>query len=178
MRLLSVACFLAIGASGCSTTTHLAKVEDVNPKVEGAVATISLKSDGEREVRDIRMKADSTTFVDLSSMDTVRIPTNNLKSVSISHQVGGALEGLMWGALGGTGLALVSTIGMSGGEGAGMGPFVLGSIVLGGTAGIVLGAIKGHNYTFILPEDSTALPTRGSDNKENDSAHERPPSAP
>ncbi|MGA9120265.1 MAG: hypothetical protein WB699_12955, partial [Bacteroidota bacterium] len=135
MRFHPVVYVLVLGAWGCSTTTHVAKVEDVNPKVEGAAATICLKSDGERKVRDISVKADSTTFVGPSSMDTVRIPTRNIKSIRLTHHVGGALEGLMWGALGGTGFALVTTIGMSGGgdEGMGKGLLALGSMVLGGT---------------------------------------------
>jgi hypothetical protein len=82
--------------------------------------------------------------------------TGDIKSVQVTHRIGGALEGLMFGALGGLGVGLVATIGShSGGdEGMGRGLLRMLTTVLGGAGGFIIGAIKGHDYTFIMPQDS------------------------
>jgi hypothetical protein len=75
----------------------------------------------------------------------------------------------MFGGLGGLGVGVVLWGGghSGGDEGMGRGLMMLGMMVLGGTGGLVVGAIKGHDYTYSFPPDSmqsrSPVPSRRED---------------
>jgi hypothetical protein len=129
---------------------------DANRKVGDGAATLNLRSGASFDGRDLQFGQGSTRFIDRTNDSLVQVYTKDIKSVTIVHRGGGVLEGLMFGALGGLGVGLLaaSPLHSGGDEGMGKGYLVLVSIVAGGTGGLVIGAIKGHDYTFILPQDS------------------------
>ncbi len=157
-RISSVFCFIALATSGCSSTILLTSALDANRKVGHGAADIILTSGRRYAAHAMCIQTDSTEFIDSGSLDTVRIPTHSIHSIQIVHHGGGALEGLMLGGLGGTAFGLFTTIGTgsSGNASMGKGLWVIATTVVGATGGLVFGAIKGHDYTYICPIDSTS----------------------
>ena len=144
--------------SGCSSTLELTSVADANKEIGKGSATVLLKSGQEYDGREVDARADSTRFVDSKAGTTLQFPTGEIRSIRVVHRGGGAIEGLLFGGLGAGALGLALTAGMKtgGDEGMGKGLVVLTSFVVGGAGGIVFGVIKGHDYTFVFPDDSVA----------------------
>ncbi len=141
---------------GCSTTSQLTSPIDANSKVGEGNATLNLRSGASYDCREVRFGQDSTRILSRANDSLFFVPTKDVKSVQITHRFGGGLEGLLLGGFGGVGVGLLAGSGMhSGGdEGMGKGLLVLATSFLGATGGMVVGAVKGHEYTFAFPHDS------------------------
>lgn len=151
-------------ASGCSSVVELASTTDANRKIGEGAATVRLKSGQDYAGREVSVEEDSTRFVDRDTEDILRFPTQDIRSIQITHHGGGALEGLLFGGLGGgaVGLALGIGMGTSGDEGMGKGLLALTGLAAGTVGGLVFGAIKGHEYTFVFPDDSVTMGEKSS----------------
>ena len=145
--------------SGCSSTIRLTSVDEANQKVGGGSATLSLRSDKEYDARAIDIGRDSTRFIERDTDSIRRLPTRSIRSIRLTHRGGGALEGVMFGGLGGgvAGLLIFSGYSRGGDEGMGRGLGILSMTVLGAAGGLVAGIIKGHDYTFIFPDDHETM---------------------
>jgi uncharacterized protein YceK len=153
MRSIAVAALSIVLLSGCSTTASLVSPTEANQKVGDGSAVLNLRSGRSYRCRDVQVGMDSTRFVDRTTDSVVVVQTHDLKSVEVTHHAGGALEGLLFGGIGGAGFGLLagSGMGQGGDEGMGKGLLVLATTVVGATGGVIIGVIKGHNYTFIFP---------------------------
>jgi hypothetical protein len=148
--------FISLFVSGCSSTVELSSAVDANREIGEGAATVSLKSGQEYEGREVRVSTDSTRFVDRNAKDILQFPNQDIRSIRVAHHGGGAVEGLLFGGLGGGALGLALGIGMdtSGDEGMGKGLLLITCMAVGSVGGLTFGAIKGHDYTFVFPNDS------------------------
>jgi len=144
-------------ASGCSSTVVLTSPVEANRRIGAYEGTVRLRSGVEYEVRQIHVFADSTGFVDCSNDSTLHMPNRSIESIRICHHGGGAIEGLLFGGLGGTAAGLTLGIGLSsnGDEGTGKGLLALTGLAIGSAGGLALGGIKGHDYALVFPQDSS-----------------------
>ena len=140
--------------AGCSTTQQLASCADANRKVGGGTAMLHLRSGLAYEAEQIHVTQDSTMFINSENDSLVVLPTGVIKSFRLTHHGGGALEGLLFGGLGGVSIGLLAA------ENGGGGAAFYGGII-GGIGGAIVGGLKGHNYTFILPADSVGGHSKG-----------------
>lgn len=156
MRISFCLCLIGLLVSGCSSTIDLTSAVDVNRKIGEGTATVYLKSGQEHNAQEVHVRTDSTVFVDRSTEEILQFPTGDIQSIYITHRGAGAIEGLLFGGLGGYALGLASASGISTNEG-GRGAAIFISLVAGGVGGLVYGAVKGHDYTFVFPHDSTTV---------------------
>jgi uncharacterized protein YceK len=161
MRSVAFAFSITLMFSGCSSTLRLNSAEDANRKIGGSAATMHLNSGVAYEGRQVEVGKDSVRFVDQDSACLRQFPIRDIRSIQVTHRAGGVLEGLLFGGLGGcmTGGIFLSVFGR-GGDGAGGGVALLALTVAGGTGGLILGAVKGHVYTFTFPNDSVVAGNR------------------
>ena len=147
-----------ISLPGCSSTVELASATDANRKIGNNDAIVRLRSGQEYEAREVHVRDDSTRFVDCKLEETVQIPTRSIETIRISHHGGGAMEGLLFGGLGGGALGFGLGVGPGnhGDEGMGKGLLLISGLAVGTVGGLVIGAIEGHVYTFVLPRDTVA----------------------
>ena len=180
MKISFCLCLICLLVPGCSSTVELTTTVDVNRKIGESAATVYLNSGQEYEAREVHVRTDSTLFVDRNTEDILRLPTRDIRSIQVAHHFGGAAEGLLFGGLGGGTLGLALTAGMStsGEEGSGRGLAIFTSLVVGGIGGLVYGAIKGHDYTFVFPSDSVVVGARTPDINMSSSTHQIDGSAP
>jgi hypothetical protein len=150
------AILVAVLVSGCSTTSGLTNSEDANRKVGDGNATLNLRSGRSCDGREFQFGKDSTRFKKRTDDSVMWVPTKDISSVKITDRSGGALEGLMLGGFGGAGVGLLAGSGThSGGDdGMGKGLLLMATTFVGATGGLVFGAIKGHDYTFMFSSDS------------------------
>lgn len=148
----------SIALPSCSSTVQLASALDANRKRRNNDAIVRLRSGQQYEAREVHVRADSTGFVDYSIEEPVQVPTRSIESIRISHHGGGAMEGLLFGGLGGgaLGFGLGVGLGNHGDEGMGKGLLLISGLAVGTVGGLVIGAIEGHVYTFVLPRDTVA----------------------
>lgn len=146
------------------STVELATPTDANKKIGEGDAIMYLKSGQEYEVREMNVMMDSTKCVDKMTKQTVMFPTDEIQSIKMTHHGGGALEGLLFGGLGGSALGLVLGLGMGtgGDEGMGRGLLVFTGLATGTVGGFMFGIIKGHEYTFVFPDDSVTVKEKSS----------------
>jgi hypothetical protein len=147
MRVSIIVCVLTLAASGCSSTKQVSSLAILNRSIGSGPAIVHMKSGEGFEARRVTVGADSTRFLSGDHATLVAIPTNTVKSIQVTHHGGGALEGLVFGAFGG-GLLFVT---MRNSE---YGLFGLVMIVVGGLGGVTYGAIAGHDYTYVFPQDT------------------------
>jgi hypothetical protein len=142
---------------GCSTTSRLASAPDANRKLGRGSALLTMRSGESVRCYQAEFGPDSSHFLCGLNDSLTRVSTRDIDMVQVTHHLGGALEGLIVGGFGGLGVGLVAGTGYGSGgdEGMGRGWMILSMMVLGGTGGAVVGAIKGHDYTYIFPPDST-----------------------
>ena len=124
MRFVVLTGLLGAFCSGCSTTLGLSSVPDANRKVGGGSAIVTMRSGVSLPCRQAKFGEDSTHFICASNDSLVQVSSRDIKSVRVTNRLGGCLEGLILGGMGGLGV------------------------------GLVVGAIKGHDYTYIFPVDS------------------------
>ena len=161
MKLSFVLFFTSLLFASCTSTIQLSSEADANKKIGKGGATIYLKSGREFSGRQLFVRADSIQFVDADIADTLRFPTDDVESIEVRHHGGGAFEGFIFGGLGGCAFGLTAGLGASssGEAGAAKGLLVFTGLTVGSVGGLVIGAIKGHTYTFIPPTDSTTIPS-------------------
>lgn len=149
-------CLSCLIISGCSSTVELTSAVNAHRRIGAGSVVVQLKSGQEFAGRDLNVRADSTLFIDRKTEDTLRFSTRDIRSVQVTHHGGGAVEGLFLGGLGGGALGFVLSSGLnsSGDEGMGKGLAILTGLLGGGAGGLVLGAVYGHDYTFVFPGDS------------------------
>jgi hypothetical protein len=126
-----------------------------------------MKSGEGFEARRVTFGADSTRFLTGDPDTLMAIPTNSVKSIRITHHGGGALEGLIIGSASGGVFFIASKISPS--LDASYGGVLL--LLAGGLGGATFGAIAGHDYTFVFPEDSLGAKERSFRTVEPDSIH-------
>ena len=158
MRISFCLCIMSFLISGCSSTVELSSAVDANRKIGEGSATVYLKSGQAYDGREVDVRADSTQFIDRTTEDILRFPTGHIESIQVTHHGGGAIEGLLIGGLGGGALGLAAASGISTNEG-GRGGAIFINLVAGGVGGLVYGAVKGHDYTFVFPDDSITVET-------------------
>ena len=180
MRISVCLCFISLLVSGCSSTVELPSAVDANRKIGDGAATIFLKSGQQYDTREVHVHADSTQFVDRKTEDVLQFSTREIQSIQVTHHGGGALEGLLFGGLGGgvLGLTLGIGTGTSGDEGMGKGLLLLTGLAVGSVGGFTYGAITGHDYTFVFPSDSVVVGARTPDINMSSSTHQIDGSAP
>jgi hypothetical protein len=156
MKLATMVFIMASVFSACSSTIRLTSPLDANRKVGGGPADLHLRSGLTYDGRQVHVSQDSTRFFNQSNDSLIQLPTRNIESIRVTHHGGGALEGLMFGGLGGCGVGILAGIGLASGgdEGMGRGLLALGALTLGASCGLIIGAVKGHDYTFIMPTDT------------------------
>lgn len=151
--------------------------DQFNEAMAGSSATVVLMSGREFRAREIQARKDSTSFLDEEELR--QVATRDIRYVQRTDRWGGALEGLMFGTFG-TGLVAYTygSVSADGGDQRELGIALLtiSGAAIGGVAGIVLGVIRGHRYTFEFvqePEttsvgESDQNPVRGRVLKSND----------
>ena len=145
--------------SGCSTTIQLSSPLDANRKINGGSATLTANSGVVYHGCEIQISRDSTRFENQDNDSLLCLAMRDLRSIEIVHHGGGAVEGLVFGGLGGLGIGLIAGLGKGSGgdEGMGRGLLALGTTVLGSVGGLIVGALSGHVITLIMPPDSVGM---------------------
>ena len=142
--------------NSCSTTYRASSPEEANRKIAGRDAKVILTGGREYEAREILVRKDSSSFIDNNTNDIQVVSTHDIVSIQRTDRWGGALEGLMFGALGGgvTGFALTSPSSHGDQAGLGVALATFHGIAIGGIGGLIYGVTEGHVYTVELEKDS------------------------
>jgi len=157
IRISSIILFCII-LSGCTTTVHLRSPQDVNRSIHDSSAKLNTKSGITYYAQGIEVSNDTTRFIDQTDNIPLCIQTQDIVSIQLTHHFPGAIEGVLWGSLGGLATGLVLGIVMAPGSdsdsGMGRGLLALGAMVFGGAGGFLFGLASGHSYVYVLPKDS------------------------
>lgn len=140
----------------CSSTVQLNSVSEAMPKLRNRDAKINLNSGQSLNCRQISLDKEFIFCISQGDGNRLRIPTKDIKSIEVKHGVGGALEGLVIGGTAGAGIGYLAVSGSNGGDRLGRGLAVISGGAIGGLTGLIIGSLQGHNYTLILPQDSTS----------------------
>jgi hypothetical protein len=148
--------FLSVILAGCASTTRIGSPDDANRMIGSGSALLVLRTGEQLDVRSIHCEADSLSFVDGETDSACRMAIHEIQSVHVRHYGAGAIEGFLFGAIGGGAVGWLAGIGLpsSGEENLGKGLLAAGGIVCGGLGGLVVGAVSGHDHTYEMPEDS------------------------
>lgn len=141
----------------CSSTVHLKSASEAVPKLKNRDAVIHFKSGQALNCRQISLEKDHLICTSLENGSLLKVPNEDIESINVKHGLGGTLEGLFIGGTAGAGIGYLATAGIKGSE-AGLfrGIVIVTGGAIGGLTGIVVGCIRGHRYTLILPQDSLA----------------------
>ena len=162
VTLLFVGCSSSYTVGSKQTTSggKFRSFDQFNEAMAGSSSTVVLMSGREFRAREIQARKDSTSFVDEEELR--QVSTRDIRYVQRTDRWGGALEGLMFGTFG-PGLVAYTygSVIADGGDQRELGIALLtiSGAAIGGVAGIVLGVIKGHRYTFefvLEPEITSA----------------------
>ncbi|MFN0158916.1 MAG: hypothetical protein ACKVRP_12700 [Bacteroidota bacterium] len=115
-------------------------------------AVIDLKDGREISAKQIVVKADSLYWADRASSEHYAVAVNEVRRISRTNHLIGALKGLGFGVLGAAFvLATNTSVGV---DDSGFGFVVVGTLV-SPPLGLIVGAIVGHPYEYSFPIDST-----------------------
>ncbi len=167
-KLLMASIFFLLSCS----STHLIKQTQsdysiLNKKMNGEEGTIIVKNNRMFIGRNMVILGDSLHFIELYSNTEMIMHTSTIKEIQSINNFRGVVEGCGFGVLIGGGIFGLLYLSQSDPEQESktlsddrIGKAFLGmSILVGGTAGLVTGAIRGHKdtYKFESPADTTGL---------------------
>jgi hypothetical protein len=143
---------------GCTTTVPIRSPLELNRRLQNSSAEIISKSGSIYNGISVQATNDSINFIRKDDSCRASIRTQDVASVKITHHLPGALEGLMFGGLGGLGVGLVLGIPMASESDSdmrmGRGLLGIGGLFIGGTGGFVIGLVSGHSYNYVIQKDS------------------------
>ena len=145
MRVLFVLLVLAVAVGGCVHThpVSVASARDraeVNARAERGHAVVALRGERGRQVRDLRVGADTTAWTDKKTGEVRSAPTASVSAITLRRDAAGALKGLALGAVIGAAAGLLASTGEQSGF------FTLPPelwMTLGAVDGTVIGALAG-----------------------------------
>jgi hypothetical protein len=165
--LLIITIFLS---AACSSTRFIEPTEpsygEVNKKLEGKKATITLMDNQERKGRNAHVTPDSTSWLDMGSGLRQTIPTPEVKQIVVINRRKNTLNGLLWGSIAGASLGLLYVVIVSASDDdekrtlseglftrQNMKGFTLAAMITTfGLTGLLIGAVGGSSETYVLNE--------------------------
>ncbi len=158
--------------TGC-TSVHIiqhdeSSYNEVNKKVEGKQASITLESGQKIEGKDIRVTIDSTSWVESESHSKQVVPTAEVKEIAIRNREKGGLSSCGLGLLGGAFVGFLWAVWSERRESQKPGYIgeekeiiLLYSTMLGGAVGggvgLVIGYVKGWTDKYILSTSADSI---------------------
>lgn len=150
---------LTIPACTSSSVIQHNSLSEINRKLSGQSAVISMTSGETYNGKGIELSDTSSTFINQMNDSLTVIRTKDIESIYFKHRAGGAIEGLLLGASIGAAGGLIGSMNIGSGSDAKGGRVISGVIggVIGGLAGLAAGISKGHEYIYKMPQDSTFI---------------------
>jgi hypothetical protein len=154
MKVIAGLLIICMIQMGCSSSSQVSSFDEFNADAEGRSVTVELQDGENLEARNVLALPDSTRFWNVAANTITVLPTRTVKNVVMTNHLTGLLEGVGFGALGGSLAILAMGGGTSSEHGFGGGADVIGMILLGAAVGGVIGgipgAIIGHSHTHQL----------------------------
>lgn len=162
MKSVGLVILLGILIPACSSTYRLVSVDNGNDRIGESPATVRLTNGEVQEVEQTDFTRDSAYFLVRQTGMRRGVMIRSIQSIEITDHWAGAQVGLQVGAGAGAALGVASFLPKPSHQGWYAPPFgpeaaVLGGIAIGTTTGIIIGALIGHRYTFLMPQDSTVI---------------------
>lgn len=140
----------------------------LNQALKGRDVKVTMSNDAEAEGTDFRLSADSALWFSYRSRDTIRLPSDSIKTIRVRNPVpstvGGLILGVPIGAVAGYygGMAIFGSNAYGGHDNPGAGFALLIGGVLGGAIGGVIGYGMGYDvYSFLrTPTSPKSIQTR------------------
>jgi len=126
--------------------------ERINSYSERFSTYIILSSEEEFEVVRLNVQVDSTSFTPIESYKSTKISTSEINYIEFKDVTRGAIGGLLMGFLGGlvVGFTALALSPEGGGHPDMSGFVVIYGVLIGGIAGMVIGAIKQDRKIFYI----------------------------
>jgi UDP-N-acetylmuramyl pentapeptide synthase len=86
-------------SSGCSSTYEVRDFAKVNEKAVDNTVTISTKEGEEMRAKDLSVRDDSTTFLEVTTEKRITITTLSVGTFAMNNVGAGAIDGLFGGAI-------------------------------------------------------------------------------
>ena len=166
--LLIMSMFLS---AACSSTRFIEPTEpsydEVNKKLEGKKATITLMDNQERKGQNAHVTPDSTSWLDMGSGLQQTIPTSEVNQIVVINRRKNTLNGLLWGSIAGASLFLLYVVIISASDDddekrtfsegfitrEDMTRLTLAAMIpTFGLAGLLIGGVGGAKETYVLNE--------------------------